>query len=270
MKRIVYQIAHWDKHFENSKSRQLEALSWVPTPVKQSGLGFCRLMAEPDGAMIYGVFHMIVGSCAQQCRPRAGWVTDDGHHTGTPLAPGDLALKFRRPVEEIERTLDFLSSDRMGWLVRHEHEVPTSDEQTTSSDSDLEVSGGCPASDTVVTDEGRRTEQKEQNRRKTPVLFPEKPFLEFPLKDGSKYPLMPEKVEEYEKSYPGFDVRSALGKARQWCVDNPQKRKTARGMHRFLNGWLGRNNGNGRWSVQETPEQAALRIAKEQKAGVLR
>jgi DNA-binding transcriptional regulator YhcF (GntR family) len=48
------------------------------------------------------------------------------------------------------------------------------------------------------------------------------------------------KLDEYKKAYPGIDVENELRKAAQWLNDNPDRRKTANGMPRFLGGWLSR------------------------------
>ena len=47
-------------------------------------------------------------------------------------------------------------------------------------------------------------------------------------------------MDEYREAYPEIDVEAQLRKSAQWLTDNPAKRKTANGMLRFLNGWLGR------------------------------
>ena len=117
----IYRVRDWNKHFENNKSRARGACSFVCVPNKQHGLGFARIMSEPDGAAIYGIWICILGACSQQQKPREGWLTDtgrapDGHQAGTAWAPSDLALKFRRPLPEIERALDVLKSPAIGWL----------------------------------------------------------------------------------------------------------------------------------------------------------
>jgi hypothetical protein len=42
--------------------------------------------------------------------------------------------------------------------------------------------------------------------------------------------------------YPGLDVLAEAKRARQWCEDNPTKRKTAKGCPAFLTKWLDRTN----------------------------
>ncbi len=68
------------------------------------------------------------------------------------------------------------------------------------------------------------------------------PFLEFPCSGKLKvWTLTREKLEEYHALYGNqIDVRQEAKKARQWVIDNPSKRKTARGMPKFLNGWFTR------------------------------
>jgi hypothetical protein len=113
------QIKDWDLHFENDRSRQRAKCSFVCVPNKQHGMGFCRIMAEPDGAAIYGIWHLILGACSQQTK-RNGWLTSDGEQTGTPWGVEDLQLKFRRPEKEIKRAIQVLTSERVGWIANHE------------------------------------------------------------------------------------------------------------------------------------------------------
>jgi hypothetical protein len=121
---MIYQVKDWDENFENNKSRERDSCSFVCVPNKQHGLGFCRIMAEKDGSSIYGIWVMILGFCSQQEKPRQGWITENGERDGVPLEAVDLALKFRRPVEELERALSFLCSEKIGWICQSARQVP--------------------------------------------------------------------------------------------------------------------------------------------------
>jgi hypothetical protein len=59
------------------------------------------------------------------------------------------------------------------------------------------------------------------------------------------WPLYQAKVDEWQATYPGVNVVDSLRRARQWLVDNPAKRKTHKGMQRFLNAWLSREQNEG-------------------------
>lgn len=77
----------------------------------------------------------------------------------------------------------------------------------------------------------------------------EKVAMEFPCKGKpDRWPLPEKKITEWQESFPGVDVKGECRKARQWLKDNPTRGKTAKGMTRFLYGWLERcqNKGGGR------------------------
>ncbi len=63
----------------------------------------------------------------------------------------------------------------------------------------------------------------------------------------------------FKEAFPGVDVLAECRKARLWCESNPAKRKTARGMPRFLQGWLERaqnaGKGDGKVSANGKPHQ---------------
>lgn len=66
------------------------------------------------------------------------------------------------------------------------------------------------------------------------------PVASIPLKDGSEYPVSEAMIKELEPAYPGLDVRLQVLRMEQWARANPGKRKTRRGVPRFIQGWLAR------------------------------
>lgn len=72
-------------------------------------------------------------------------------------------------------------------------------------------------------------------------------FKPFPCaKTGETWVLSDEKLSEWQDSFPHLRVETELRKAWQWLSDNPAKRKTPRGMTRFLGSWLARAQDSGR------------------------
>lgn len=59
-------------------------------------------------------------------------------------------------------------------------------------------------------------------------------------KKGEEWEVPLAKIAEWEDSFPDVDVRLTLLAIRQWCCDNPRKRKTAGGMVRWIGGWMRR------------------------------
>jgi hypothetical protein len=169
-----YQIKDWDSYFENDRSRNYDRCGFVCVPNKQHGMGFSRVMAEPDGAAIYGIFAMIIGACSQQKRPRNGWLTDNGlpPHValtarsrstnsqppiGQPWDASDLAIKFRRPVTEINRAIEVLSNPKIGWIVVHTDETLKTIEKPNKTE---EVTPNSPATHVPLTSDSPGKERK--------------------------------------------------------------------------------------------------------------
>ena len=65
-------------------------------------------------------------------------------------------------------------------------------------------------------------------------------------KDGRTWRVPQSLVNELAVAFPSVDVVAEGRKARTWCVANPAKRKTAKGMAKFLFNWITRavNSGN--------------------------
>jgi hypothetical protein len=67
------------------------------------------------------------------------------------------------------------------------------------------------------------------------------PFLVFPTRGKEdSFSITDQDVAEYERLYPGLDVRCELRKALAWIRASPDRMKTAKGMPRFIVNWLNR------------------------------
>lgn len=66
------------------------------------------------------------------------------------------------------------------------------------------------------------------------------------------------KLAEYVESFPGVNVEVEIRKARQWCRDNPSRRKTVAGMPKFLSAWLGKAQNSSRSPAPTGKKQSAL------------
>lgn len=83
---------------------------------------------------------------------------------------------------------------------------------------------------------------------------PSPAFLEFPVTGGErKWPLREVQVLEWERLFPGIDVRKECRKALAWVLANNNRKKTFGGMASFLVRWLSKENDGGR-SRQDAPE----------------
>lgn len=65
------------------------------------------------------------------------------------------------------------------------------------------------------------------------------------LNDKSEYPITQSQIDEWKDLYPAVDVLQQLKNMKGWLIANPTKRKTRRGILRFINSWLAREQDKG-------------------------
>lgn len=66
------------------------------------------------------------------------------------------------------------------------------------------------------------------------------PFITIITNKKEEYQITDDLVNQYKELYPNVDVEQELKKMKAWSISNPSKRKTKRGMLKFVNNWLSR------------------------------
>ena len=66
------------------------------------------------------------------------------------------------------------------------------------------------------------------------------PVLSLILNDKTLYSIYQGDIDGWKDLYPAVDILQELRKMKGWLDSNPAKRKTQRGIKRFINGWLAR------------------------------
>lgn len=66
------------------------------------------------------------------------------------------------------------------------------------------------------------------------------PVITIPLNDNTEFPIDEKQFKEWVDLFPAVDVKQELRNAKAWCLANPSRRKTKRGVKSFLTGWLTR------------------------------
>ena len=66
-----------------------------------------------------------------------------------------------------------------------------------------------------------------------------------PLNDGTEFQIPKALFNEFCALYPAVDIEQTLREIRAWCLSNPEKRKTKRGVSAFLNRWLAKEQNHG-------------------------
>jgi len=69
--------------------------------------------------------------------------------------------------------------------------------------------------------------------------------MALPLNDGSMWEPTEEQIQNWTAIYPAIDVIQELNAMWGWLDANPTRRKTKRGITRFVNSWLARAQDKG-------------------------
>lgn len=69
--------------------------------------------------------------------------------------------------------------------------------------------------------------------------------IELILNDKTFYPIYQADIDAWTSLYPAISIMQELRKMKGWCDSNPSRRKTRRGIKRFINSWLSRAQDQG-------------------------
>lgn len=78
-----------------------------------------------------------------------------------------------------------------------------------------------------------------------PKKTPDPSGILLPLNNGTMYDVPLSKIEEWKVAFPAVDVEQELRKMIAWLNSNPERKKTSRGVNRFINNWLSKEQDKG-------------------------
>ena len=148
--------------------------------------------------------------------------------------------------------------------IANERTVPRTVPRTVNEPSTNRTTNSLPI---------QRPETRDQKPKpvKTSCAAPsQKPKVAalIPACSNQEFAVTEPKQAEYQTTYPGVDVALELLAIRQWCLDNPTRQKTLRGVPRFLNSWLSKAQNSGRRAKKpaQTAEEHLAEINAEEAA----
>jgi hypothetical protein len=235
----AYRVSNWAKHYENNRTRDMKVMQWVPVPNKHDGEGFLTIMAEPDGIVIYGCWHLILQVASKCLRERGTLLRDDG----TPLDAKAISLKSGwRNVPDMQRALEFLSSQQVSWLQCFDTEGAAIPQEGAGKPQ--EGAGNGMEGNGI---EGRKEEGIPP--RAVVIKMPEEGWGFADVEQASQHPTvgMPAAML---RTY--FDTRTATG----W-VDAAQRpvARTLEGLCADMRSWKVREPSHGKAKGSRTPVQ---------------
>ncbi len=164
------------------------------------------------------------------------------------LAENGYIIPFNSGIIVIKhwKQNNYLRSDRYK-KTRHIQEksqlLIIDDEYVLSTD-------GIPNSDTWYTQDsiGKDSIVKDSINTicsETEESAPNRSGILLPLNDKTFYNVPLDKISMWEETYPAVDVMQELKKMIAWLDANPTKRKTRRGICKFINNWLSKEQDRG-------------------------
>lgn len=233
---------------------------------------FPRLAKSLGSAIVArGVLELMWDACyengddylgtAEDVEARIGWTGDSGVvvaalvNAGLPEGVG--FIEARPPKVEggpvtyrvhdfWHHAPDYVSKRRNREIERRQKSVKFTPEKRVSAERRRKEPNGrtpspSPSPSPQVLPSEVSSEAQSATKPPTPT------FLEFPVvgAEGQSWSLSEAQVADWMKLFPGLDVRQDLRNALAWVLANPGRRKTGRGMARFLVSWLTRTNDRG-------------------------
>ena len=190
---------------------------------------------------------------------KVGWLTEGKGEDGRPFIGFpkwenwlSKSAKARLQNSMNQRNARELKNSQASKAVKESH-----DSVTALSLSDR---------DKTVTTEQKSTEEKKREVTKVtscpkPAKADPGPLADhgFTLSNGNLWRPTVAKIHEWQATFPVMDLDAQLRLAGQWLKDNPAKRKTEKGMHRFLFAWLERAQNSNKALPLFQPNQAPKR-----------
>lgn len=218
-------ISHWiwqkDPEYLKIWTWILLHANWKPNKVNQGD----NFIVVDRGELICGLQQI-----ANECRVGVGFVR-----------------KFLKLAEKDNMIV--VKSNTLGTRItvcnyKELQSIGNETEQTTNT---RRTHGEHTPNNSIIKKE-RKKERIEEERSNTLALTSIEVAAELPQNDGNVFAISIDQAERWQKLYPSVNVQVELCKIIGWLEANPTKRKTARGMMRFVNGWLSREQDKGKIS----------------------
>jgi hypothetical protein len=190
---------------------------------------------------------------------KVGWLTEGKGEDGRPFIGFpkwenwlSKSAKARLQNSMNQRNARELKNSQASKAVKESHDSVTA---LSLSDRDK----------TVTTVQKSTEEKKKEVTKVTSCPKPAKadpgPLADhgFTLSNGNLWRPTVAKIHEWQATFPVMDLDAQLRLAGQWLKDNPAKRKTEKGMHRFLFAWLERAQNSNKALPLFQPSQAPKR-----------
>lgn len=173
----------------------------------------------------------------------------------------ELALELDEDPENVRMTLSFLEHQGLIKVVSEDEFYLYQCEEMVRSEGDSAArvrrhrerkALQCNTNVTSKSRNGNTDIDLELDTEKDIYFYPEQdsgpeeqPIIKLPLNTGEEYPVFQCDIDTFAELYPAVDILQAMRGMKGWLITNPTKRKTKKGIGRFINSWLAREQDKG-------------------------
>lgn len=154
-------------------------------------------------------------------------------------------LRHNKPAAEVQRIIhERKEGGKLGGRPHKPSEKPNKVIDNETLEANLTENPDLICSAQIGSNLPRSaTKTAEPSNGSTPHVASAASVLEFPTigQGPSAWDLTSEQVSAWANAYPGIDVLAECRHAKAWVDAQPERRKTAHGMPRFLVNWLNRS-----------------------------
>lgn len=204
------------------RSDEIDSLSWLEEVL------FYRLIVSCDD---YGRFDARTKIIKGQCFPLKDITEKDIDKALSKLSAVGLVRVYEAQGRP---TLQLVTWENHQSIRAKKSKYPAYDETCKQM-----YSNGCNSSRNPIQSESNAESNADiSSERLDYSELTEPPLITLQLNTGEEWPVSKVDVEKWSDLYPAVDVMQCLRNMKGWLSSNPKKRKTARGIRRFITGWL--------------------------------
>lgn len=125
-------------------------------------------------------------------------------------------------------------------------------------------------SNTIQSESESKSESEYMHGAEQSASVPaETPIIVLPLNDKTEFGVTQEHISHWLELYPAVDVVQELRKMKGWLEANPAKRKTRKGILRFITSWLSKEQDKGGTRNNGTYDKLTQTVKQPQYGNVL-
>ena len=121
-----------------------------------------------------------------------------------------------------------------------------------------QVSTKCHTQDRIGKDRIGKDSLKKSISPELEKPAPDQSGILLPLVDKTNYDVPLSKIDKWAAAYPAVDVTQELRKMVAWLESNPSRKKTRRGIDRFINAWISKEQDRGGQYRQQAKSKEQL------------